>query len=224
MSRRIWAGMLLVVLLAILPLQARAVPLPTLYWGTSGRYVSLVQQRLQDWGYYTGDVDGVYGQKMYQAVLLFQQRNGLDPDGLVGVNTWAALGENPTPGGGAVRQDARSDDLDLLARLVNAEAMGEPYDGQVAVAAVILNRVGDARFPNTLAGVVYQTYAFEPVSNGQIYQPASDTAIRAARDALNGWDPSGGAVYFWNPAKVEAGNWVWSRPISSQIGNHVFAK
>jgi N-acetylmuramoyl-L-alanine amidase len=223
MSRRIWTGMLLVVLLAMLPLQAGAVPLPTLYWGTSGRYVSLVQQRLQDWGYYTGDVDGVYGKKMYQAVLLFQQRNGLDPDGLVGSATWAALGENPTPDGGAVRQDARSGDLDLLARLVSAEAKGEPYEGQVAVAAVILNRIADPRFPNTLAGVVYQTYAFEPVSNGEIYLPASANAIRAARDALNGWDPSGGAVYFWNPAKVEAGNWVWTRPISKQIGNHVFA-
>ena len=123
----------------------------------------------------------------------------------------------------AAAAGTREADRDLLARVVSAEARGEPYEGQVAVAAVILNRVRDSRFPNTIAGVVYQTHAFESVSNGTVYAPPADSAVRAAQDALNGWDPSGGALFFWNPAKATS-QWVWSRPIIKQIGNHVFAK
>jgi N-acetylmuramoyl-L-alanine amidase len=227
-GRRVTVGFLILALLvAFFPWQAEAAPHDTLRWGSRGRYVSLAQRKLQAWGYYKGRVDGIYGRQLYGAVTGFQRRNGLRVDGVVGPVTWRAMGENvpsPTaraPGGrGAV---SRRDDQELLARVISAEAKGEAYEGQVAVAAVILNRVRDSRFPNTLAGVVYQTHAFESVSNGQIYLPATESTKRAARDALNGWDPSGGAVFFWNPSKPVS-KWIWSRPIIKRIGNHVFAR
>lgn len=232
MGRRIAAALLLVALLATLfPQPAGAVSHPTLRWGSRGDYVYLAQSRLRNWGYYRGAIDGIYGSQMYAAVTWFQRRHGLAADGIVGPRTWRALGENvpdrraaapgrrAAPGGGA----ARVDDQDLLARVIAAEARGEPYEGQVAVAAVILNRINDSRFPNTLAGVVYQTHAFESVSIGAIYRPAPEASRRAARDALNGWDPSGGAVFFWNPNKPVT-PWIWSRPIIKTIGNHVFAR
>lgn len=206
-----------------------AQPHPTLSWGSRGDYVRLVQRRLSQWGYHRGSVDGVYGQQTYNAVVSFQRRNGLTADGVIGPRTWRALGENVPDraaaparpaGGGAV---TRRDDMELLARVITAEAKGETYEGQVAVGAVILNRIRDSRFPNTLAGVVYQTHAFESVSNGEIYKPIAASSRRAAQDALNGWDPSGGAVFFWNPYKPVS-KWIWSRPIIKQIGNHVFAK
>lgn len=225
MGRRITAGLLLFVFLAVAaPWIARAQGHPPLRWGSTGASVRVAQRKLAAWGYYDGAVDGVYGREMYAAVTSFQRRNGLTVDGVVGPATWAALGEYGRRAAAAAPAAAsRSDDLELLARVVSAEAKGEPYTGQVAVAAVILNRVRDSRFPNTLAGVVYQTHAFESVSNGTIYQPATASTRRAARDALNGWDPSGGAVFFWNPSKPVSG-WIWSRPIITQIGNHVFAR
>jgi len=227
MGRRIAAGLLLILLLAaMLPLRgAEAQGHPNLYWGSSGASVRVAQRKLAAWGYYDGPIDGVYGTRMYAAVTLFQQRNGLTVDGVVGPSTWAALGEygRGTAAAAPTAAVSRSDDLDLLARVVSAEAKGEPYTGQVAVAAVILNRVRDSRFPNTLAGVIYQTHAFESVSNGTIYQAPCESCRRAAQDALNGWDPSGGALFFWNPSKTVS-SWIWSRPIITQIGNHVFAK
>lgn len=229
MGKRIAAGLLVLLLLAVvIPWPAHAAPHATLRWGSRGTDVRTVQQKLKSWGYYDGAVDGVYGSKMYRAVTLFQRRNGLRVDGVVGPKTWAALGE-PTEGGGAGGGGGggsgvvRSDDRDLLARVITAEAVGEPYEGQVAVGAVILNRIRDSRFPNTLAGVVYQTHAFESVSNGMIYRAPAASSVRAARDALNGWDPSSGAVFFWNPSKPVS-KWIWSRPIIRRIGNHVFAR
>lgn len=207
------------------PWQVGAAPRATLRWGSRGNDVCLAQRKLKAWGYYQGSIDCIYGRLMYAAVTLFQQRNGLLVDGVVGPETWRGLGYDPGPAadGGTAKTAVRNGDLDLLARVIAAEAKGEPYEGQVAVGAVILNRVWDSRFPNTLAGVVYQTHAFESVSNGTIYQPVPASSRRAAQDALNGWDPSGGAVFFWNPSKPVS-DWIWSRPIIKQIGNHVFAK
>ncbi|MBO8126061.1 MAG: spore cortex-lytic enzyme [Firmicutes bacterium] len=216
------------------PLQTLAQTRPTLYWGSPYKaHVYDVQARLKQWGYYDGPIDGIYGAQTYAAVRLFQSRNGLRVDGIVGPQTWQALGFPVGRGGTAARPQAttastgavsRRDDLSLLARVVNGEAEAEPYIGKVAVAAVILNRVEDPRFPNSLAGVIYQPFAFESVSNGLIWRrsPTSES-VRAARDALNGWDPTYGAIYFWNPAKP-VNPWVWSRQIVARIGNHVFAR
>jgi len=228
-KRTLAAAMLAVILFLSFPWRAGAEARATLRWGSRGNDVCLAQRRLKAWGYYKGEVDCIYGRLTYQAVTLFQRRNGLAVDGIVGPDTWAALGYwggQPTTTATAAAASAtgtRAADRDLLARVVSAEARGEPYEGQVAVAAVILNRVRDSRFPNTIAEVVYQTHAFESVSNGTVYAAPTDSAVRAAQDALNGWDPSGGALFFWNPAKATSG-WIWSRPVIKQIGNHVFAK
>lgn len=202
----------------------------TLYWGSRGRDVRLVQWKLQQWGYYRGAIDGIYGPRTYRAVRWFQSRNGLRVDGVVGPQTWRALGFSVTPRttararGTAARYAGRGGSVELLARLVAAEAQGEPYAGQVAVAAVVLNRVRDPRFPNSLSGVIFQPAAFESVSNGLIWRRTpSATAYRAARDALNGYDPTYGSVFFWNPYR-RVSSWIWSRPIVTQIGKHVFAR
>ncbi len=204
---------------------------PTLYWGTSGYDVRLVQWKLQTWGYYNGPIDGVFGNTTSQAVKEFQWKNGLPVDGLVGPGTWAALGFWTEPPAAARAQTSsrgfvgfRRDDAYLLAQLIMGEAAGEPYVGKVAAAAVILNRVQSPEFPNTVAGVVYEPDAFESVTNGQIYaQPPTDDALRAADQALAGWDPSYGALFFWNPYKPVSG-WIWTRTIITQIGNHVLAR
>lgn len=198
----------------------------TISWGASGGDVSEAQAILQNWGFYTGIVDGYFGGATSAAVRWFQRANGLLEDGVVGPDTWAALGitVNPpaVPAQGAAG-GPNEHNVDLLARLIRAEAEAEPYEGKVAVAAVMLNRVRDSRFPNTLEGVVFETDAFESVSNGRIYEtPPTDEDYRAARDAVNGWDPTYGCVFFWNPATATS-PWVWSRPIVSQIGSHVFA-
>lgn len=119
----------------------------------------------------------------------------------------------------------RSSDVQLIARAINGEARGEPYEGQVAIGAVILNRVKDSRFPNTIAGVIYQSGAFTAVADGQINQTMEDeaTVMKAARDAMNGWDPTGGAVYYFNPATA-TNKWIWSRPLIKTIGKHRFCK
>lgn len=197
----------------------------TLTIGDSGPDVEKVQSRLKQWGYYTGDVDGVYGQDTVDAVVFFQQRNGITPDGVVGPDTADAIGITIGDGGGQYKpsgSDTSSGDLYLLARVVYGEARGEPYAGKVAVAAVVLNRVASSRFPNTIPGVVYQPGAFTCVSDGQINLTPDDDAIRAARDALNGWDPSGGALYYYNPNTAQSA-WIWSRPIIAVIGGHNFA-
>lgn len=205
------------------PGEAEAAARPTLRRGAAGEAVREVQQRLKGWGYYDGAVDGKFGPQTEKAVRFFQQRNGLAVDGVVGPATWAALGYS---GGQAAAAGPQRPgvNIDLLARVVRAEAEAEPYEGKVAVAAVLLNRVADPRFPKTLEGVIYEPHAFESVSNGRIYQtPPSADDLRAARDAVNGWDPTYGAVFFWNPSKPVS-SWVWTREIITQIGNHVFAR
>jgi N-acetylmuramoyl-L-alanine amidase len=185
--------------------------------GSSGETVKLIQRKLSDWGYYTGKVDGVYGSETEKAVRYFQSKNGLAVDGKAGPKTLAALGINTSSGA----TGSTANDTALLARLISAEARGEPYAGQVAVGAVVLNRMKHPSFPNTLSGVIYQPGAFSCLSDGQFNQPVSDSAYKAARDAMNGWDPSGGAIYYFNPATATS-QWIWSRPLLVIIGKHRF--
>jgi N-acetylmuramoyl-L-alanine amidase len=174
-----------------------------------------IQQRLKDLGYYKAAVDGVIGPKSIAAIKAFQKDNGLVVDGIVGSKTAAALKiSSPTQNSG---------DLNLLAKCVYAEARGEPYTGQVAVAAVILNRVKNANFPNSISGVIYQPWAFTCVNDGQINFQPNQTAYNAARDAMNGWDPSYGSIYYYNPATATS-KWIYSRQTIVRIGKHVFAK
>jgi len=189
--------------------------------GASGDEVRIVQQRLKQWDYYDGPVDGIFGSETEAAVKKFQRAHNLVADGVVGPSTGRAIGITIS-GGGAKSPSVSSGDTYLLARLVYGEARGEPYIGQVAVAAVVLNRVDSAKFPNTISGVIYQRYAFTAVADGQINLEPDAEAIRAAKDAINGWDPSGGALYYYNPA-VATSQWIYSRTVITVIGRHRFA-
>ena len=196
--------------------------------GSSGGDVTKVQQKLIQWGYLTGTADGKYGEKTRAAVAAFQRKNGLAVDGRVGPATAAAMGVSLSGAGSsgssvaAASSSIISADHRLLAKLVYAEARGESYKGQVAVAAVVLNRVASASFPNTISGVIYQSGAFSCVSNGSINNTPDSTAIRAALDALNGWDPTGGCLYYYNP-KATRDKWIRTRTVKTVIGNHSFA-
>lgn len=189
--------------------------------GSSGPTVSEIQKRLKNWGYYSGAVDGVYGSQTEKAVRWFQQKNGLQADGQVGNLTLAALGMTPSSNAGGGGGSGGGGDLDLLARLISAEARGEPYEGQVAVGAVVLNRVKHPSFPNSISGVIYQPGAFSCLDDGQFNEPVAESAYRAARDAMNGWDPSYGAIYYFNPVTATS-KWIWSRPLIVNIGKHRF--
>ncbi|MFW6035357.1 MAG: spore cortex-lytic enzyme [Halothermotrichaceae bacterium] len=201
---------------------------PTISWGSRGNSVITLQRKLKQWGYYDDRVDGNFGQNTYLAIVNFQRKNRIHVDGVVGPETWGALGYRGTTtgrvrmasGGAGV---SRSNDAQLIARLIHAEARGEPYEGQVAVAAVLLNRVDDPAFPNSVSGVIYQPLAFESVANGQFDLPPTAQNVKAARSALNGWDPTHGATFFWNPSKP-VNKWIWSRKIVRRIGGHVFAQ
>ncbi len=182
--------------------------------GSTGSTVREIQRRLSDWGYYNYEVDGVYGSRTVAAVKRFQQKNGLTADGVCGARTLSALGISST-------NTQNNIDVNLLARLISAEARGEPYTGQVAVGAVVLNRMEHPSFPNTLSGVIYQAGAFTCIDDGQFNEPVVDSAYRAARDAINGWDPSGGAIYYFNP-NTATSSWIWSRPLICVIGKHRF--
>lgn len=186
------------------------------YWGSSGDEVIQIQNKLKQWGYYNGAIDGSYGSKTYQAVKNFQAKNGLTADGIAGTKTLEALGIS-------TKKTTANNNVNLLARAISGEARGEPYEGQVAVGAVILNRVNSSKFPNTLAGVIYQSGAFDSVKDGQINMEPTSTALKAAQDALSGWDPTGGCIYFFNPS-TSTSKWIWSRPIVRTIGKHCFAK
>lgn len=187
--------------------------------GSSGSEVRQIQTRLKNWGYYKGSVDGIYGSRTKAAVESFQRKNGLTVDGVAGPATLTAMG---LPAGTKPASSNTSDsNVDLLARIIYGEARGEPYTGMVAVGAVVLNRVRDSRFPKTIAGVIYQAGAFDAVADGQINLTPSTQAYNAARDALNGWDPTYGCVYYWNPATATS-SWIWSRTIKLTIGKHVF--
>ena len=182
--------------------------------GDRGSAVTTIQTKLKNWGYYNGSVDGVFGSQTTEAVRYFQSKNGLTADGIAGRATQRALGMSSAT-------SISDSDLNLLARVISAEARGEPYTGQVAVGAVILNRVEHPSFPNTISGVVYEQGAFTCMVDGQIDEPVADSAYQAARDALNGADPTGGAIYYFNPATATSA-WIWSRPLITVIGNHRF--
>ncbi len=191
-------------------------------YGSRGNEVTQIQTKLKRWGYYNGNIDGIYGSQTLEAVKYFQRKNGLAVDGIAGKNTLEAMGIFNSSGNSSGNV-SNSSDLNLLAKLVYGEARGEPYEGQVAVAAVVLNRVKNSNFPNTIAGVIYQRGAFDVVSDGQINLTPNATAKKAARDALNGWDPSYGAIYYFNP-RTATSSWIWSRPHIITIGNHRFCK
>lgn len=204
--------------------------------GARGGEVKEVQRRLKNWGYYSGSVDGIYGPATVRAVKSFQTKNGLTADGICGKATYAALGMNDSVRvlengdrddasggqGGSGASDYTSSDLYLLARCIYGEARGESYTGQVAVGAVVLNRVESSQFPNTISGVIYQKGAFTAVDDGQINLTPDQTAINAARDAMNGWDPTYGCLYYYNPATATS-SWIFSRQTVTTIGRHVFA-
>lgn len=206
----------------------RAAEAAVLKQGATGGEVKEVQRRLKQWGYYSGEADGIFGAGTKAAVIAFQKKNGLTADGIVGLATYRALGmndsynllanqtQNASPSG------YTNSDLYLLAKTIYAEGRGEPYTGQVAIGAVILNRVRSSEFPNTVAGVVYQKHAFTAVSDGQINLTPNDTAMRAAQDAVDGWDPTGGALYYYNPA-IATSSWIFGRQTVTVIGKHVFA-
>lgn len=203
--------------------------------GSTGNEVKEVQRRLKAWGYYNGSVDGVFGAGTRSAVIAFQKKNGLTADGVVGKSTYKALGMNSSyqalagsSSSGSSSSSSQgvngfsSSEVYLLAKTIYAEGRGEPYTGQVAIGAVVLNRVRSSQFPNSISGVVYQKHAFTAVTDGQINLTPNDTAMKAAKDAVNGWDPTGGALYYYNPA-VATSSWIFDRQTVTVIGKHVFA-
>lgn len=214
-SKRARRGLLLLLTAAMaLSLLTATASAATYRQGDRGSGVTTIQTKLKNWGYYNGAVDGIFGSQTSEAVRYFQRKNGLTADGVVGSATQAALGMSSP-------ENQQSGDVYLLAKVISAEARGEPYNGQVAVGAVILNRVEHPSFPNTIAGVVYEQGAFTCMVDGQIDQPIADSAFQAARDALNGADPTGGAIYYFNPDTATSA-WIWSRPLITTIGRHRF--
>ncbi len=221
----------LMVLVTVFFCSCEAIPAAAYKFGSQGDQVKEIQQRLKDWGYYFGNVDGYYGKATEDAVIDFQIKHGISVDGIVGSQTAEKLGVSvqggnstsggDTGGGGGGGGASNDSDVYLLAQLVYGEARGEPYKGQVAVAAVVLNRVESSKFPNSIAKVIYQSGAFDVVDDGQINLAPDQNALSAARDAINGWDPSGGALFYYNPATSTSG-WIWSRPIIVVIGGHNF--
>ena len=191
-------------------------------YGSRGNEVKQIQEKLKRWGYYNGNVDGIYGTKTLNAVKSFQKKNGLVVDGIAGKKTLNAMGITSSSGN-STGTSSNSNNVNLLAHLIYGEARGESYIGQVAVGAVIMNRVKNSSFPNTISGVIYQKGAFDAVSDGQINMTPNSTAIKAAQDAINGWDPSYGAIYYFNP-NTATNKWIWSRPVTVTIGKHRFCK
>lgn len=191
-------------------------------YGSRGEEVKQIQTKLKRWGYYNGSVDGIYGTQTVNAVKSFQRKNGLTQDGIAGPATLKAMGITSS-GSSSKTSGGNSSDINLLSHLIYGEARGEPYTGQVAVGAVIMNRVKSSSFPNSIAGVIYQRGAFDAVSDGQINMAPDSTAKKAAQDAYNGWDPSYGAIYYFNPATA-TNKWIWSRPLTVTIGKHRFCK
>ena len=191
-------------------------------YGSRGSEVRTIQDKLKRWGYYTGSVDGIYGSLTVSAVKKFQQKNGLTVDGIAGTKTLNAMGIMTSSSSGGSSSN-NSSNVNLLAKAIYGESRGEPYTGQVAVGAVIMNRVKSSKFPNTISGVIYQKGAFDAVSDGQINLNPDSTAKKAAQDALNGWDPSYGAIYYFNPSTA-TNKWIWSRPLTVIIGKHRFCK
>ena len=191
-------------------------------YGSRGNEVTQIQTKLKRWGYYKGSIDGIYGSQTQSAVRYFQSKNGLTVDGIAGAKTLAAMGITNSSNNSSSGSNT-SNDLNLLTRIIYGEARGESYTGQVAIAAVVLNRVKSSNFPNSVAGVIYQPGAFTAVSDGQINLTPNSTAKKAAQDALNGWDPTYGAIYYFNP-NTATNKWIWSRPVTVVIGKHRFCK
>lgn len=187
--------------------------------GSQGDEVRRIQKKLKSLGYYNGSVDGVYGTDTQKAVRNFQKNCGITADGVAGPKTIRFLG---LEGSGANSGHSNSD-VTLLAKLIAAEARGESYTGQVAVGAVVLNRVSHPSFPDSIAGVIYQRGAFSCVNDSNWKVAPNSTSIKAARDCLNGWDPSGGAIYYYNPAKT-SNSFMHSRPVLTVIGSHRFCR
>lgn len=192
-------------------------------YGSRGDEVRQIQTKLKRWGYYNGNVDGIFGSQTLEAVKYFQRKNGLTVDGIAGPATLKAMGIYSSSNSGSSSSSSNSSNVNLLARLIYGEARGEPYTGQVAVGAVVMNRVKSSSFPNTISGVIYQSGAFDAVRDGQINLSPDSTATKAAQDAINGWDPSYGAVYYFNPSTA-TNKWIWSRPMTVTIGRHRFCK
>ena len=191
-------------------------------YGSRGEEVRQIQTKLKRWGYYKGNVDGIYGSQTLEAVKYLKKKNGLKVDGIAGTQTLKAMGIMSSSSSSS-NNNVSNNDLNLLSKLIYAEARGEPYTGQVAVGAVVLNRVKSSSFPNSVAGVIYQSGAFSVVNDGQINLTPNETAKKAARDAMNGWDPSYGCIYYFNPATATS-KWIWSRPHVITIGKHRFCK
>ena len=191
-------------------------------YGSRGDEVRQIQEKLKRWGYYNGNVDGIFGSQTLEAVKYFQRKNGLTVDGIAGPATLKAMGIY-SANSSSSSSSSNSSDLNLLSRIIYGEARGEPYAGQVAVGAVVLNRVKSSSFPNTISGVIYQSGAFDAVRDGQINLSPNSTAKKAAQDALNGWDPTYGAIYYFNPSTA-TNKWIWSRPMTVTIGRHRFCK
>lgn len=190
-------------------------------YGSRGSEVRQIQTKLKELGYYKGSIDGIFGRQTKSAVIAFQKNCGLTADGIAGPKTLLYLGITSGTSSGYGGYSAA--DVELLARVINAEARGESYVGQVAVGAVVLNRVEHSSFPDTISGVIYQSGAFSSVYGKNWYVTISDSARKAAKDCINGWDPSGGAIYFYNPAKT-SNKWLRTRPVTTVIGGHTFAK
>jgi N-acetylmuramoyl-L-alanine amidase len=192
------------------PVQANG---PELNQGDTGGYVWDLQHRLQQLGLYQQHMDGYFGPITQQAVHQFQQNAGLTVDGTVGSETWNVLRENTLT----------EDEIEKMAKMVYGEARGESFEGQVAVAAVILNRLESPEFPDTIEGVLFEDLAFTAVADGQYYSTPDETAYRAVYKALEGWDPSGNALYYFNP-ETATSKWIWTREQIKKIDKHIFAK
>lgn len=192
-------------------------------YGSTGPEVTMIQERLLELGYNPGTADGIYGVQTKNAVISFQRDYGLSDDGIAGPKTLETLGLTGGSGSGGEDYGGFSEsDIQLLATIISAESRGEPYQGQVAVGAVIMNRIAHPSFPNTLSGVIYQDGAFSCLYDGGINAAVADSAYQAAREAINGSDPTGGAIYYYNPAKT-TNKWIWSRQVVAVIGAHNFA-
>ncbi|AGA70858.1 spore cortex-lytic enzyme [Desulfitobacterium dichloroeliminans LMG P-21439] len=225
-KKRVWLGVItLSIALILAGVAYGALGDRTLSQGSRGPEVTELQKRLASLGYVVGKVDGIYGTKTKAAVTRFQRERGLKVDGMAGAQTIKELklmtGNSTNASGKSV--GPKNVDVQLLARCVSAEARGEPYVGQVAVAAVLLNRLEDPAFPNTIADIIYQPLAFSSVADGQINMAPTSSAVKAAQEAVSGVDPTGGAIYFFNPAKTK-NKFIWSRPQIMQIGNHMFTR
>ncbi len=227
--RRSWQ-ILIIILLNILIITAVLSPFMADLWtnssavetlskfGSRGDEVRQIQRKLKSLGLYKGNIDGIYGTATRDAVRQFQRNCGITVDGIAGPKTLLYLG---ITGSSSASSSFSSSDINLLARVISAEARGESYEGQVAVGAVVLNRIEHSSFPDTMSGVIYQSGAFSCINDSNWNQPVAASAKKAAQDAINGWDPTGGAIYYYNPKKT-TNKWMLSRPIIKTIGNHVF--